>query len=224
MKVLFVEDNLRLASLTTEGLRLLHFIVDATDTAEQALYLTSVETYDVIVLDRMLPGNQDGLDVCKKLRERGNTTPILLLTALGDLNQRVAGLSGGADDYLVKPFALAELAARIKALSRRKTSDNTASTVIKINNYSINIPAQKVLKDNREIHLSKRLWSLLEYLALHRGQTINKARLIDHVWGVDRDILDNTVEASIWHLRQKLGDKKGDIIQTVHGFGYRITV
>lgn len=220
MKVLLLEDNEKMAALTTEGLRLSGLVADTTDTLENALYLTEVETYDVIILDRMLPDG-DGLEACRQLRARHNNTPILMLTALADLNHRIEGFENGADDYLAKPFELRELVARIKALARRG-ADTPHVSAIASGDVTIDIARRTVLVKNSPVRLTKRMWNLLEYLALHQGQTVSKETLIDHVWGIESEVLDNTVEAAVSKLRRRLGDTQGLIVQTDHSLGYRL--
>jgi two-component system, OmpR family, response regulator len=221
VKILLVEDNEKLGRLTAESLRLSGHVVELVTAADQALHMAEVEAYDVIILDRMLPGDQDGLDICVHLRAQGNSTPILMLTALGGIERRLEGFEQGADDYLAKPFDIRELIARVTTLARRPNEMPTAA-VVKVGDVSINLSKKQATVQGQDVHLSKRLWVLLEYLALHRGQTISKDKLIDHVWGMDSDVLENTVEATIRKVRSKLGDEQGDIIQTVHGFGYRL--
>jgi len=144
-----------------------------------------------------------------------------MLSALGGVGRRIEGFEAGADDYLAKPFDMRELIARVTALIRR-SKDVPAGTMISVGQLQVNLPKRTVSIDGQEVRLSKRLWQLLEYLALHQGQAISKERLIDRVWGHERDVLENTVEAAIRKLRQKLKDPKGDIIQTIHGLGYRL--
>lgn len=220
MKVLLVEDTEKLAALIEENLRLKAYVVETVATADDALRYAEADIYDVIILDRMLPDGQDGLEVCEKLRKSGDQTPILMLTALGSVEHRVEGFSGGADDYLPKPFDMRELLARVSALARRKQTP--ASIIVSIDNITINLSKQEVLVNDQQITLSKRLWRLLEYLAMHQGQTVSKDTLIDRVWGMDSDVLENAVEAAVRKLRQKLNDDKGETIQTAHGFGYRL--
>ena len=220
VKILLVEDTHKLAALITENLQLQGCVVEMVETAEDALRFTEADTYDVIILDRMLPNNQDGLDVCEKLRKRGDQTPILMLTALGNVEHKMEGFGGGADDYLAKPFDMRELLARVSALARRK--ETPASTIVTIGTITINLSKQEVMVNNQQVTLSKRQWRLLEYLAMHQGQTVSKDILIDRVWGMDSDVLENAVEAAVRKLRQKLNDDKGETIQTVHGFGYRL--
>lgn len=221
VKILLVEDTEKLARLIVENLRLNGHVVETTKTAGDALHLAEVEKYDVIILDRMLPDGVDGLEVCARLRANDNTTPILMLTALGGVDRRVEGFENGVDDYLPKPFDMRELLARVSALMRRNR-ETPVKVVVNAGHVSINLPKRLVFVDEKEVVLSKRLWRLLEYLALHRGETTSKEILIDRVWGTDSDVLENAVEAAIRNLRRKLGDEKGAIIQTVHGFGYRL--
>lgn len=220
MKILYVEDNEKLARLTAENLRLSGHIVELVHDLETSLHYTRVDRYEVIILDRMLPGGQDGLLLCAELRKRGDTTPVIVLTALGNVDHRVLGFKNGADDYLTKPFNFSELLMRIKAVTRR--ASQTPATVIIGENITINLPMREVFYKGERINLSQRLWSLLEYFLLHQNQTTSKERLIDRVWGVDSGVLENTVEVAVKKLRVKLHDEKGRLIQTVHGFGYRL--
>lgn len=222
MKILYVEDNEKLARLTAENLRLNGHVIELIHDLETAQHYTQVDDYDVIILDRMLPGNQDGLTLCDELRKRGDSTPVIMLTALGDVDHRVLGFKRGADDYLIKPFSSDELLMRIKAVTRRVSQTSAIIQVGK--DITINLPMREVLRKRERITLSKRLWSLLEYFLLHPNRTISKEQLIDRVWGVDSDVLENTVEVAIKKLRVKLHDEKGNIIQTVHGFGYRFNI
>jgi DNA-binding response OmpR family regulator len=220
VKILYVEDNEKLARLTAENLRLSGHIVELVHDLETSLHYTRVDRYEVIILDRMLPGGQDGLLLCAELRKRGDTTPVIVLTALGNVDHRVLGFKNGADDYLTKPFNFSELLMRIKAVTRR--ASQTPATVIIGENITINLPMREVFYKGERINLSQRLWSLLEYFLLHQNQTTSKERLIDRVWGVDSGVLENTVEVAVKKLRVKLHDEKGRLIQTVHGFGYRL--
>ncbi len=212
---------MKLANLVAENLRMGGYVVEIASTAEEALDLTHAERYDAIILDRMLPDNQDGLNVCADLRAQGNHTPILMLTALGNIDHRVEGFESGADDYLPKPFDMRELLARVSALTRRP-KEAPVPVLVKAADVHINLAKKRVEVRGEEVKLSRRLWRLLEYLAVHQGQTISKELLIDRVWGMDSDVLENAVEAAIRNLRRKLGDDKGETIQTMHGFGYRL--
>jgi DNA-binding response OmpR family regulator len=169
----------------------------------------------VIVLDLMLP-KMDGITVCKKLRENEIHTPILMLTARGELDDKVTGLNSGADDYLTKPFAFAELLARVKALSRRPKE--AISSKLKISNLELDTNSYEVKRDNKNIKLSKKEFVLLEYLMRNKNKILSKDRIIASIWDYDADILPNTVEVYIGYLRKKIPN----LIHTVRGFGYRI--
>ncbi|MDQ5886357.1 MAG: hypothetical protein QG628_754, partial [Patescibacteria group bacterium] len=189
--------------------------------ADEGLAYAETESYDVIILDRMLPGGNDGLDICRSLRKSGNTTPVLMLTARGELQDKVEGLDEGADDYLVKPFAFDELIARIRALQRRPIS--SVKLVIEAGPVKIDTSIKQVTVRGNPVKLSKKEYTLLEYLAHHSDQISSKDQIIEHVWNFESDILPNTVEVFIRGLRLKL-DTPGEesVIETVRGFGYRL--
>jgi DNA-binding response OmpR family regulator len=220
MKLLLVEDEPKLGKATKRGLELDGYSVELVTTAEGALHYTEVDDYDLIILDRMLPGGKDGLDVCAQLRERGWQGPILMLTALTETADKVAGLKNGADDYLAKPFAFDELLARLQALLRRPIK--LVGPKLQVGAITIDMGEKRVTKNSEEIVLTKREYALLEYLAHNKGRTVSKDQIITHVWSFDADILPNTVEVFVKSLRNKLGDSKNTIIQTVRGFGYRM--
>ena len=178
--------------------------------------MASSEEYDVIVLDLMVP-KMDGMEICKKLRIEENHTPILMLTARGELSDKVEGLNSGADDYLVKPFAFEELLARVKALARRPKLTNNEE--LKINNLTLNTNTFEVKKDGKNVELSRKEFALLEYLMRNSGKVVSKENIIAHVWDYESDILPNTVEVFIGYLRGKIGE---DLIKTIRGFGYKI--
>lgn len=221
MKILIVEDEAKLGAAIKRGLQQENYVVDWVQTAEEGLNYTEADTYDVIILDRMLPGGRDGLEICQSLRRNGNQTPVLMLTARGTIADRVTGLKDGADDYLVKPFAFSELLARIQALLRRPAA--MVGPFLKVADLTINTSEKTVTRGDERLPLSKREYSLLEYLAHNQNHVVTKDQIIDHVWSYDDDILPNTVEVFIASLRKKLGDKSRDsIIETVRGFGYRL--
>jgi len=223
MRILVVEDEHKIANAIKKGLEQESYAVDVAYDGERGFNLAVTEDYDVIVLDLMLP-KMDGMDVCKKLRKKENIhTPILVLTAKGQLDDKVKGLNAGADDYLIKPFAFAELLARIRALARRpKTS---LSPVLTVEDLSLNPLTFEVKRAGKQIKLSKKEHALLEYLLRHKDKILTKEQIINHVWDYDADVLPNTVEVYIGYLRNKI-DKpfknKKSLIQTVRGFGYKI--
>jgi len=223
MRILVIEDEHKIANSIKKGLEQESYAVDVAYDGKQGFDLAATEDYDVIILDLMLP-KMDGMDICKKLREEENIhTPILMLTARGQLDDKVNGLNAGADDYLVKPFAFTELLARIRALTRRPK--NSLGSVLKVKDLRLNTLTFEVTRAGKRIKLSRKEYALLEYLLRHKGKILTKEQIINHVWDYDADVLPNTVEVYIGYLRNKI-DKpfknKKSLIQTVRGFGYKI--
>lgn len=222
MRILVVEDEPLIAHAIKKGLEQEAFAVDLAHDGETGYDLLATEDYDVVVLDRMLP-KLDGEKFCEKARAEHITTPILMLTARAELDDKVSGLNAGADDYLTKPFAFEELVARIKALSRRPNQALTASLLFQ--DLELNTTTFSVSRDGKPIELSKKEFALLEYLLRNKERTVTKDQIIAHVWNFDADVLPNTVEVYIGYLRNKL-DKpfktKPALIHTVRGFGYRL--
>lgn len=220
MKILVTEDEPKLAQAIKRGLEQEGYAVDVAFDADESLACLDAGEYDVVVLDRMLPGDHDGLDICRAVRSGtgpNRATPILMLTARGEVSDRVEGLNGGADDYLIKPFAFDELLARLNALIRRPAG--VLEENVSLGKVTIH-PAKKMVElGGKPVKLSRKEYSLLEYLAFNSTQTLSKEQIIEHVWDFDADVLDNTVEVFVRNIRKKLGD---DIIQTVRGFGYRV--
>jgi len=222
MKILVVEDEHKIANLIKQGLEQEHYVVDVSYEGTSGYDLAISESYDVIILDRLLPG-MDGLTICKELRKHGNHTPVLMLTAKKQLEDKVEGLNAGADDYLSKPFAFEELLARIKALSRRPKK--TLANIFSVADLTLDTDSYEVKRNKETIALSSKEFALLEYLMRHANKTLKKDQIISHVWNYDTDILPNTVEVFIGYLRNKI-DKpfrnKKSLIHTVRGFGYKI--
>jgi len=216
MRILVVEDEHKIANSIKKGLEQENFAVDAAYDGQDGYDLASSEKYGVIILDLMLPGI-DGMTICRKLREEGNHTPILVLTAKGELADKVDGLNSGADDYLVKPFAFAELLARIKALARRPK--DSIGTKLQASDLTLDTLSYEVKKAGKKIALSRKEFALLEYLLRHKGKVVTKDQIIQNVWDYEADVLPNTVEVFIGYLRAKIGR---NIIKTVRGFGYSI--
>ena len=223
MRILVVEDEHKIANSIKKGLEQESYAVDLAFDGKYGFDLAATEDYDVIVLDLMLP-KISGMELCKKLRKEKNVhTPILMLTAKSQLDDKVNGLNAGADDYLIKPFAFAELLARLRALARRpkKALDN----VLTYQDLSLNTLTFEVKRTGKQIELSKKEFSLLEYLLRYQGKVLTKEKIINHVWDYDADILPNTVEVYIGYLRNKIDrpfKKKPKLIKTVRGFGYKI--
>ncbi len=220
MRVLIIEDDNRIANNISQYLKeKSNFSSQISDTFEEAEYLLSTENYDSVILDWMLPDG-DGLTLLKLLRSRQITTPILLLTAKSQLEDKLAGLEQGADDYLTKPFALEELLARIKTIIRRKEL-SSATPFITVGNLKIDTNTRTVHIGERRIDLAPREYELMEYLALKQGTALSRQDLLDHVWGEEVDPFSNTVDVHIRYLRKKLKDGK-HILQTVKGKGYML--
>jgi two-component system OmpR family response regulator len=223
MRILVIEDEVKIASAIKRGLALNGHAVDAVHDADTGYSYASDPDYDVIILDRMLPGSMDGVELCRKLRENGVNTPVLMLTARGTIGDKVEGLNSGADDYLVKPFSFDELTARVRALLRRPQV--TTGTILKVGNLELDPVGYSVLRAGQPIKLSHKEFQVLEYFMHHAGQIITKDTLISHIWNEDADVLPNTVEVYIGYLRAKVDRPFPDekpLIHTVRGFGYTL--
>jgi DNA-binding response OmpR family regulator len=222
MRILVVEDEHKIATAVKQGLEQESFAVDVEYDADGGLAAAEAEQYDLIILDRMLPGSMEGVGICKELRSQGNHTPILLLTAKDEVRDRVDGLNAGADDYLPKPFAFEELLARTRALLRRP-QDNLGTTLT-YQDLSLNTVTYEVRRGERWIALSRKEFALLEYLLRNAEKLLTKDAIIKHVWDFDADILPNTVEVYIGYLRNKVDKpfKSKPLIHTVRGYGYKL--
>jgi len=217
-----VEDEHKIANAIKRGLEQETYAVDIAYDGDEGLSSALTGEYDVIILDRMLPGSVEGLGICKEVRQQGIHTPILLLTAKDQIRDRVAGLNAGADDYLVKPFAFEELLARIRALLRRP--QDTKGSELKVKDLTLDPVTFEVKRGNTTINLSRREFALLEYLMRNANRVLGKDAIISHVWDFDADILPNTVEVYMGYLRNKI-DKpfRGPaLINTIRGFGYKV--
>lgn len=222
MKILVIEDEHKIGTAIKKGLGQEHHIVDIAFTGEEGQDLALSEEYDLIILDLMLP-DIDGLTICKEIRKNNIHTPILILTAKGQTEDKVEGLDAGADDYLTKPFSFEELLSRIRALARRPAKN--VDEVLKFGDLVLIPKLFKVTRGKKEIFLSNKEFSLLEYLLRHQGQILTKDQIMSHVWSYDDDILPNTIEVFIRNLRLKIEapfKNKKPIIKTSRGFGYKI--
>lgn len=222
MRILVVEDEHKIANSIKKGLGQELFAVDVVYDGTEGLDMASTEEYDLIILDRLLPGI-DGITICKTLRKKDIHTPILLLTAKGQIEDKVEGLDAGADDYVPKPFAFEELLARVRALLRRP--QHQIGLVLRVGNLELDSATHSLKRLGEEIVLSAKEFSLLEYLMRHPGQVMTKEQLIHHVWDYDANILPNTVEAFIKLLRNKIDNpfpQQKPLIHTVRGVGYKI--
>lgn len=218
MRLLIVEDAARLRNMLGDALTRMGHGVDLAENGEEGEAMARLNSYDAIVLDRMMP-RKDGLDVLRDLRRDGITTPILLLTALDGVDEKVRGFGIGADDYLTKPFALAELAARLEALTRRHHGQ--ADSIIRIGPLEIDIAAKSVLRDGESIPLTAREFSLLECLARRPGQVLSRSQIEERIYSETDSPLSNAVDAAIYSLRRKLSPVgTPSLIQTRRGLGY----
>jgi DNA-binding response OmpR family regulator len=197
-----------------------HHVVELVPDGRQALDLLEVGDFDVVVLDRMLP-KLSGTEVCQRLRKDGNATPILMLTALDSIEDKVEGLDAGADDYLAKPFAFAELLARIRALTRRRQA--ITSDILKVGDLVLDPVKHEVTRDGHAIDLTPKEFALLEFLMQHPGQVLSRAQIMDQVWGYDFASVANVVDIYVHYLRNKIDKGQGNrLIKTVRGIGYRL--
>jgi DNA-binding response OmpR family regulator len=222
MKILVVEDESRIAISIKKGLQQERYVVDIAADGEEGYDLASSNSYDVILLDILLP-KMDGVTVCRSLRGDGIKTPILMLTAKGQIHDRVTGLDAGADDYLPKPFSFEELLARIRALARRPP--NTVQSILRAGNLVLDSTRFEVKRGETIVPLTQKEFSLLEYFLRHSGEIITKNTIIDHVWDYTADILPNTVEVYIKNLRKKIDTpfpQYPPLLHTIRGFGYKI--
>lgn len=223
MKLLIIEDERKIARALKLGFEQERAVVEVYHDGQEGLSAALGDDYDVIVLDRMLPGGMDGIAICETLRAEGNQTPIIMLTAKGQIRDRVAGLNAGADDYLTKPFSFEELLARVRALLRRP--QDTLTNALQVGDLVLDTVGYTVARAGVPIELTQTEFSLLEYLMRNYGRVLSKTNIINHVWDFDADVLPNTVEAYVGYLRNKI-DKpfpdKPAMLQTVRGFGYKL--
>lgn len=223
MHVLVVEDDERVASHVVKGLKAEGLLVDHVADGRQALFQAAAETYDVIVLDRMLP-NVDGLKILQTLRAAGDSTPVLILSALGDVDNRVKGLRAGGDDYLSKPFALSELIARVEALGRRKGVVQE-TTELSLADLQMNLLTRTVTRRGQAIDLTTREFALLEYLLRNAGRVVSRGMLLESVWDYNFDPQTNIIDQHVSRLRQKIDkDFEPPLLQTIRGMGYSLRV
>ena len=222
MKVLLIEDDSTVADFIVRGFREAGHNIDHADNGKDGLFMATTESYDVLIVDRMLPG-VDGLSIIRTLRASDDGTPILILSALGQVDDRVKGLQAGSDDYLVKPFAFSELEARVDALSRRSAGKSSAETTLQVGDLEMDLLAREVRRDGNLIALQPRDFQLLEYLMRHAGQVVTRTMLLESVWDYHFDPQTNVIDVHISRLRAKIDkDFPVSLIHTVRGAGYKI--
>ncbi len=223
MKVLLVEDNERVANFVKKGLAEAGHTVDHADNGRDGMFLAAGEPYDVIVMDRMLPGNIDGLGIIAALRKSGSKVPILILSALADVDERIRGLQSGGDDYLVKPFAFGELLARLDALARRAQVQG-AETTLALDDLSVDLLSRKVTRAGKPVSLQPREFKLLEYLLRHANQVVTRTMLLENVWDYRFDPQTNVVDVHVSRLRQKIdAGFARPLLKTIRNAGYMLT-
>jgi heavy metal response regulator len=221
MRILLVEDEPQIADFIARGLSENGHSVDIARDGEEALEWPSAADFDIIILDVMLP-SIDGIEVCRTLRGQGLRTPILMLTARDAVEDRVRGLDSGADDYLIKPFAFAELLARVRALSRREPA--LLGTKLEVSDLVMDTATRHVTRAGAELELTAKEFALLEYLMRHPNQVLSRTVIAEHVWNYDFDNVTNVIDVHVKNLRKKIDEGfEGKLIQTVRGAGYRLS-
>lgn len=220
MKILVAEDDLRLLKNIAFMLKKDLYQVDTAKNGEEALDFALTEDYDLIILDWMMP-EKDGIEVCCELRKNSYEGGILMLTARDDSRDVILGLDKGADDYLIKPFKMEVLLARVRAILRRK--NKPLEQVVQIQSYSLHLDARTLYRDNQEIELTKNEFLLLEYLFVNKGRILTREQIYNHIWGYNEDVSNNALDALVKLVRKKIDDSEHpSIIQTVRGIGYKL--
>lgn len=223
MRILIVEDEHKIANAVKKGLEQETFAVDVAYDGDDGMDSALTGDYDLVILDRMLPGEHDGVAILREMRAKKIHKPVIFLTAKDQINDRVEGLNAGADDYLVKPFAFDELLARVRALLRRP--HEAINNTLEYEDLKLDLENFKVERSGKEIELTQKEFALLEYLMRNPGRTLTKENIIMHVWDFDADILPNTVEVYVGYLRNKIDKNfKKKLIHTKRGFGYSFGV
>jgi two-component system OmpR family response regulator len=223
MKVLLVEDNERVANFVKKGLVEAGHTIDHAANGRDGMFLAASEPYDVIIMDRLLPGGIDGLGIIAALRKSGSKVPILILSALSEVDERIRGLQSGGDDYLVKPFAFGELLARLDALVRR-SQDQGAETTLVVDDLSMDLLSRKVTRGGKPVALQPREFKLLEYLMRHANQVVTRTMLLENVWDYRFDPQTNVVDVHVSKLRHKIdAGFARPLLRTIRNAGYMLT-
>ncbi|RFD21246.1 DNA-binding response regulator [Komagataeibacter melaceti] len=223
MHILVVEDDPTVRNFVAKGLKEAGHLVELTDNGKDGLFMAVSEKFDLIILDRMLPGGIDGIRLLETIRAQNNATPVLLLSALADVDDRVQGLKAGGDDYVTKPFAFSELLARVEALGRRGRTETAPQTKLELADLEIDLLSRTVRRAGRKIDLQPREFRLLEYLTRHAGQVVTRTMLLEGVWDYHFDPQTNVIDVHVSRLRQKV-DKPFDtpLIHTIRNAGYML--
>lgn len=223
MRILLIEDDPTVKNFITKGLTEAGHLVEHADNGKDGLSLATTEKFDAIVLDRMLPGGVDGLHILSTLRQQNNLTPVLLLSALSDVDEKVAGLKAGADDYVAKPFSFNELQARIEALVRRNRNEAQPQTRLSVGDLEIDLLSRNVKRADTRIDLQPREFRLLEFLMRHVGQVVTRTMLLEGVWDYHFDPQTNVIDVHVSRLRQKIDKPFGrPLVHTVRNAGYML--
>ena len=221
MRILLIEDEASAACMLAKGLREHTYAVDIAPDGEDALYRASINDYDLVILDLMLP-RKSGFEVCREMRSSGSCVPVLMLTARDSVPDRIAGLDTGADDYLSKPFDFHELLARVRALLRR--GPMLQAQTIKVADLSVDTRARRVRRAGRAVELTSKEYALLEYLARHAEEVVQRAQIAEHVWDENFDVFSNLIEVYIQRLRRKIDDSHScKLLRTIRGEGYMLS-
>lgn len=222
MRILVIEDEHKIARALKRALEQESYAVDVSYDGDDGYAMATTEPYDAVIVDHMLPGNYNGLDIVREMREQKIHTPVLMLTALGRTEDKTSGLDSGADDYMVKPFAIEELLARVRALLRRPAEQQPS--VLSIGNLKLDTVNYMVSHGRTSVQLTTREFGLLEYFMRNQNRVLTKETIIAHVWDYDADVLPNTVEVYVKYLRAKIDKPFGtDYLKTVRGFGYKLS-
>ena len=217
-----VEDEKQLGKLLKRVLTEERHVVDVADEGYEGLNLALSDSYDLVILDRMLP-NMDGLEICRQMRQSKIKSVVLMLTARGSVEDRVSGLTSGADDYLVKPFAMSELLARVQALLRRRDRETEGNNILQVGNLTLDLVRHEVQREGKLIELTAKEFALLEYLMRHPGQVLTRSQITDQVWRYDLDAISNVVDIYIHYLRDKIDHGFArPLLKTVRGIGYKL--
>lgn len=220
MRILIIEDNAEIRKLLKVGLEAESFVVDVAEDGEKGSFIARTNDYDLVLLDYILP-KKHGDQVCKEIRKAGKKMPILLLSVEKETSDKVTLLDNGADDYMTKPFSFEELMARIRTLLRRPQT--IQEETFEIGNIKLNSRTQEVKRGKADVYLTRKEFSLLEFLLRHKGETVSRGMIMEHVWDLDGDPFSNTIETHIFNLRKKIEERKnGRLIFNVPGRGYKI--
>jgi DNA-binding response OmpR family regulator len=222
MNLLIVDDDKGIVDFLKTSLKSDGFAVDTAQDGDTGLYKAQINNYDLIILDNMLP-KKSGLQVCSEIRKAGNNVPIIILSAKTETEEKIDFLNSGADDYLEKPFSFAELSARVKALLRRPK--NIEPEILEADNLVLDIKSHIFLVGKKEVRLTMKEFSLMEYFMKNKNRVLSRAEILEHVWGTDADLFTNTIETHVLNLRRKIGQhNKKEFITTIPGMGYKFTL